>query len=73
MINIKRKYMYIKSNYGVTQLKHVMDMYDKLYKHLYYIAKVAGESKDITMELREILHQFKSNLPTMDATTENAK
>ncbi|XP_073225710.1 protein FAR1-RELATED SEQUENCE 6-like [Cicer arietinum] len=68
--NIKRKHSYIKSSYGVKELKPQMDRFDKLCKHFYEVAEVAAKSEDATKALHEILHQFNSNVPTMNTTNQ---
>nr|XP_012574594.1 uncharacterized protein LOC105852684 [Cicer arietinum] len=50
-----------------------MDRFDKLCKHFYEVAEVAAESEDATKALHEILHQFNSNVPTMDTTINKVK
>jgi hypothetical protein len=47
-----------------------MVRFEKLCKHFYDIAEVAAKSEDGTKALHETLHQFNSNLPTMDGTTD---
>ncbi|XP_073219651.1 protein FAR1-RELATED SEQUENCE 6-like [Cicer arietinum] len=70
---IKMKHSYIKNSYGVKELKPQMDMFEKLSKHFYEVAEVATESKDATKALHEILHQFNSNVSTMDTTINKVK
>ncbi|XP_050891499.1 protein FAR1-RELATED SEQUENCE 5 [Lathyrus oleraceus] len=60
--NIKRKHSYIKTSYGVTELKPQMDKFDKLCKHFYEAAEVAAESEETTEDLHETLHLFSSNM-----------
>ncbi|GAU14596.1 hypothetical protein TSUD_96600 [Trifolium subterraneum] len=71
--NIKRKHSYIKSSYSAVQLKPQIERFDKLCKHFYNVAEVAAESEVATKALHETLHDFDSNLPTMDDTTGNGK
>jgi hypothetical protein len=68
--NIKRKHSFIKGSYDRTELKPQMVRFEKLCKHFYDIAEVAAKSEDGTKALHETLHQFNSNLPTMDGTTD---
>ncbi|KAI5417602.1 hypothetical protein KIW84_042274 [Lathyrus oleraceus] len=65
--NIKRKHSYIKTSYGVTELKPQMDRFDKLCKHFYEIAEVAANSEETTEDLHETLHPFSSNMSTKDS------
>ncbi|KAI5418632.1 hypothetical protein KIW84_043020 [Lathyrus oleraceus] len=65
--NIKRKHSYIKTSYGVTELKPQMDRFDKLCKHFYEVAEVAAESEETTEDLHETLHLFGSNMSTKDS------
>ncbi|GAU23098.1 hypothetical protein TSUD_183990 [Trifolium subterraneum] len=68
-----RKHSYIKSIYSAVQLKPRIERFDKLCKHFYNVAEVAAESEVATKALHETLHDFDSNLPTMDDTTGNGK
>ncbi|XP_050918649.1 protein FAR-RED IMPAIRED RESPONSE 1 [Lathyrus oleraceus] len=65
--NIKRKHSYIKTSYGVTELKPQMDRFDKLCKHFYEVAEVVAESEETTKDLHETLHLFSSNMSTKDS------
>ncbi|XP_050895589.1 protein FAR1-RELATED SEQUENCE 6-like [Lathyrus oleraceus] len=62
--NIKRKHSYIKTSYGVTELKSQMDRFEKLCKHFY---EVAAESEETTEDLHETLQLFSSNISTKDS------
>jgi zinc finger SWIM domain-containing protein 3 len=66
--NIKRKHSYIKTSYGVTELKPQMDRFDKLCKHFYEVAEVAAESEETTEDLHETLRLFSSNMSTKDSS-----
>ncbi|XP_050919626.1 protein FAR-RED IMPAIRED RESPONSE 1 [Lathyrus oleraceus] len=66
--NIKRKHSYIKTSYGVTELKPQMDGFDKLCKHFYEVAEVAAESEETTEDLHETLHLVSSNMSTKDSS-----
>ncbi|KAK2440618.1 protein FAR-RED IMPAIRED RESPONSE [Trifolium repens] len=68
--NIKRKHSFIKSSYDGAELEPQMVRFEKLCKHFYDIAEVAAKSEDGTKALHETLHQFNSNLPAMDGTTD---
>ncbi|XP_050902337.1 protein FAR1-RELATED SEQUENCE 2-like [Lathyrus oleraceus] len=65
--NIKRKHSYIKTSYGVTELKPQMDKFDKLCKHFYEVVEVTAESEEITEDLHETLHLVSSNMSTKDS------
>ncbi|CAK8578436.1 unnamed protein product [Lathyrus sativus] len=65
--NIKRKHSYIKTSYGVMELKPQMDMFDKLCKHFYEVAEVAAESEENIEDLHETLRLFSSNMSTKDS------
>ncbi|XP_050875006.1 protein FAR-RED IMPAIRED RESPONSE 1 [Lathyrus oleraceus] len=66
--NIKRKHSYIKTSYGVTELKPQMDRFDKLCKHFYEVAEVVAESEETTEDLHETLRLFSSNMSTNDSS-----
>jgi len=67
--NIKRKHSYIKSSYSVTKLKPQMDKFDNLFKHFFEVVEEAAENEDSTKVLHGVLSEFKSNLPSLGATT----
>ncbi|XP_045809748.1 protein FAR-RED IMPAIRED RESPONSE 1-like [Trifolium pratense] len=69
--NVKRKHSYIKCSYSVTELKPQMDRFDNLCKHFYEVAEVAADFEDATKALHQRLHEFKSNLLCMVATSNN--
>ncbi|XP_050883330.1 protein FAR-RED IMPAIRED RESPONSE 1-like [Lathyrus oleraceus] len=64
---IKRKHSYIKTSYGVTELKPQMNKFDKLCNHFYEVDEVAAESEETTEDLHETLHMFSSNMSTKDS------
>ncbi|XP_050896702.1 protein FAR-RED IMPAIRED RESPONSE 1-like [Lathyrus oleraceus] len=66
--NIKRKHSYIKTSYGVTELKPQIDRFDKLCKHFYEVAEVAVESEETTEDLHETLRLFSSNTSIKDSS-----
>jgi hypothetical protein len=67
--NIKRKHSYIKSSYSAVEMKAQMERFDKLCKHFYNVVQIDAKSEVATKALHETLHQYNSNLPTMDDTT----
>ncbi|KAK2430506.1 hypothetical protein P8452_43887 [Trifolium repens] len=50
-----------------------MERFNKLCNHFYNVAKVVVESEVATKALHETLHQFNSNLPTKDDTTDKGR
>lgn len=66
--NIKRKHSYIKTSYGVTELKPEMDRFGKLCKHFYEVAEVVVESEETIENIYETLHLLSFIMSIRDST-----
>ena len=53
------------------ELKSQMDKFDSLFKHFYEVVEADAEKEDKTMALHETLHEFKSSLLCLGATSNN--